>query len=120
MSRRSDEDDADAWLRFWLRFTAETDGARKHGVADLTSSAWRVLVHLATRPDQAEPIDLEALSEQCSISEASTSRALSDLEDVGYLTRRQSNRDGRLVERELTRAGRHALGKIVNAARSHR
>lgn len=107
--------DADAWL-IWLKFTVEIDRAAEHGVADLNGSAWRVLVHLATRSDQSEPIDIDALSKQCSLSPASISRALADLDEVGYLATRRSNVDGRLVERELTKAGRHALGKIKHAA----
>jgi DNA-binding MarR family transcriptional regulator len=108
---------ADAWLRFWLKFTVRIESAVESGAADLTPSAWRVLVALEIQPDDVE---IEALSELCGLSLATTYRCLADLEAVNYIRKRKSSRDARFVERELTKAGRHALGTIFHADGSPR
>lgn len=119
MGRRLDNS-ADAWLKFWLRFTSEVEGrgGTRKGVVRFRSPApWRVLAYLATLPPN-QAASVAAIREGAALPSATATRALSALEDAGYIVRRSPAGDSRVLDSELTEAGRQALGVLFHSARS--
>src|SRR4051794_10104078 len=89
--------------------------------SDLRPAEWMALRYLARANDQSRTAS--ALADFEANSRAAVSHIISRLEQGGYLTRRQSEEDGRSFGLEVTAKGQAALlhdpiGNLVRAVRS--
>lgn len=84
----------------------------KYGIS---IAEWRVLVNLAYS-DSASVRDIER---RVSMEKSKVSRAVSRLEDTGYLTKAVDGNDRRLLQLELTPAGRDLVCDLVPLAQAY-
>lgn len=118
MSRRSEEEYADA-LQLWLGFTlVVTERPSEFDIAELPLKCWLMLAHLAMQPHGRD--SMAKLREGFDVSENTLTRLVNELEGAGYLTRVPQREDHRSMDLQLTKEGYGALGKAIHAARSVR
>ena len=112
-----DSFDLDAFLPYQLAVLASRvsrEFAALYGARfDLSIAEWRVVAHLG----QKEAVSVREIHERVDMDKSKVSRAASRLEAAGYVTKRISESDRRLVELTLTAQGRAMHGEIVELAR---
>lgn len=81
----------------------------------INSSQWRVLSVLRAYG----PMSIGRIVETTLMEQPTTSRVVAQLERVGHVKRRLSDRDSRVAEISITAAGMEAFGGIVPAALKH-
>lgn len=74
----------------------------------ITVAEWRVVAHLS----QAEKVSIREVYRQVEMDKSKASRAAARLEKAGYVSKRVNESDRRLVELELTAAGRAMVAEI--------
>ena len=79
---------------------------------DISTSDWRVLVHLANSGG-ASVRDIEG---EVAMEKSKVSRATTRLEARGYVAKRQGSDDKRLVHLSLTPAGRRVMDELLPLA----
>lgn len=82
---------------------------------DISIAEWRVLVNLAYS-DSASVRDIER---RVSMEKSKVSRAVSRLEEAGYLTKSVDENDRRLLQLELTESGTEMVRDLVPLAQSY-
>ena len=75
--------------------------------------AGRVLVHL----NRCEKVSVREIHNCVNLEKSRVSRAVSRLEDAGFVSKVSDESDGRLVEISLSEQGRSVLEEILPAAR---
>ena len=112
-----DSFDLDAFLPYQLAVLASRvsrEFAALYGARfDLSIAEWRVVAHLG----QEEAVSVREIHERVDMDKSKVSRAASRLEAAGYVTKRISESDRRLVELTLTATGRAMHSEIVELAR---
>ncbi|WP_193142793.1 MULTISPECIES: MarR family winged helix-turn-helix transcriptional regulator [unclassified Meridianimarinicoccus] len=78
----------------------------------LSTPEWRVLAHVARR----EKMSVREIHDSVDLEKPSVSRAVAKLEQAGLLRKSTCDSDHRLVEIELTQAGREVFQRIVPEA----
>ena len=73
---------------------------------------WRVVAHLS----QGGPVSVREIHERVDMDKSRVSRAATRLEQAGYVSKREHAADRRLVELELTEAGRAMINEIAPMA----
>ncbi len=81
----------------------------------INSSQWRVLSVLRAYG----PMSIGGIVESTLMEQPTTSRVVAQLERVGHVKRRLSDRDSRVAEISITAAGMQAFEGIVPAALKH-
>ncbi len=79
------------------------------------ASEWRVMLDLAHKSGTSG----KSISHRWAMDKMAVSRAVSTLEHRGWIRRRQSSRDKRSKDLELTDSGRRAYENILPAANNH-
>lgn len=110
--------DLDAFLPYQLAVAAERvsrDFARLYSKRfGISIAEWRLLAHLG----QSGPMSIREIHERAGMEKSRISRAASRLETQGRITKKADPQDRRLVELDLTPAGRALLDEIVPVARA--
>jgi len=78
----------------------------------LTVPQWRVLVHLASGGD----VSVREIEARVALEKSKVSRAAARLEQTGYITKRASNTDRRLVRLSLTAKGVRLMTELLPLA----
>ena len=78
----------------------------------LTMPEWRVMVHVA----RCEKVSVREIHNCVNLEKPSVSRAVTKLVSAGLLAKTTSTQDQRLVEIELTKAGRRVLDELLPEA----
>lgn len=81
----------------------------------ITIAEWRVVAHL----NQAGAVSVREIHKRADMDKSKVSRAAARLEAAGYITKRPSPHDGRLVELTLTQQGRDMMAELVVLARAY-
>lgn len=79
----------------------------------LSIPEWRVLAHLA---QAKEPLSVREIHQRVDMDKSKISRAAARLERNGLVTKRENPQDRRLVDLELTEAGRDLYAAITPIA----
>lgn len=114
--------DADRWLDDFVpyhlyRVTNKLNARllKRLKTMRINSSQWRVLSVLRAYG----PMSIGRIVETTLMEQPTTSRVVAQLERVGHVKRRLSDRDSRVAEISITAAGMKAFGGIVPAALKH-
>ncbi|WP_306044321.1 MarR family winged helix-turn-helix transcriptional regulator [Nioella sp. MMSF_3534] len=78
----------------------------------LSRSEWRVLAHLS----QQTAVSVREISAQAALDKSKVSRAVSRLEEMGYISKTTSPADRRLVVLALTESGRGIINALTPIA----
>ena len=89
--------------------------SRELDKAGITIAEWRVLLELTLQPG----VSGQEISRRWAMDKMAISRAVSSLENRGWISRRQSVQDKRSLNLELTPAGQEAYERILPAANRH-
>lgn len=81
----------------------------------ISVAEWRVVAHLS----QSGTVSVREIHARVDMDKSKVSRAAARLETAGYLTKRQSATDKRLVELTLTDSGRQMVAEIAGLARAY-
>ncbi|MDJ0858451.1 MAG: MarR family transcriptional regulator [Dinoroseobacter sp.] len=81
----------------------------------ISIAEWRVVAHL----NQAGAVSVREIHKRADMDKSKVSRAASRLEAAGYITKRPSQNDGRLVELTLTPKGQEMMAQLVILARAY-
>lgn len=114
--------DADRWLDSFVpyhlyRVTNKLNARllKRLKTMRINSSQWRVLSVLRAYG----PMSIGQIVETTLLEQPTTSRVVAQMERVGHVARRLSDRDSRVAEISITSAGMEAFGAIVPAALKH-
>lgn len=81
----------------------------------LSRSEWRVVAHLS----QQTAVSVREIATQAELDKSKVSRAVSRLEEMGYITKTASPADRRLVVLALTDSGRAMVDALTPIAESY-
>lgn len=81
----------------------------------LSRSEWRVVAHLS----QQTAVSVREIAAQAELDKSKVSRAVSRLEQMGYITKKASPADRRLVVLALTESGRAMVDALTPIAESY-
>ena len=81
----------------------------------LTIPEWRVLAHLS----QAGTVSVREIQARVDMDKSKVSRAAARLEGAGLIAKRAHDTDKRLLDMQLTDAGRALMARILPIARSY-
>lgn len=80
---------------------------------DISIPEWRVVAHLS----QTEAVSVREIHLKVDMDKSKVSRAAARLEAAGYITKRESQVDRRLVDLQLTEKGRAMIAEITPIAK---
>jgi DNA-binding MarR family transcriptional regulator len=107
----------DSWLPYRLSFIVNHVSARLHTFCyerfGMSAAAWRVMAHLG---DDSQPMSAKDVAERAAMDSVSVTRALNQLEKLGFLIRRIDTEDRRRVTLRLSKKGQVAYEEIVPVA----
>lgn len=81
----------------------------------LSRSEWRVVAHLS----QQTAVSVREIAAQAELDKSKVSRAVSRLEEMGYIIKKSSSTDRRLVVLTLTDAGRAMIDALTPIAQGY-
>jgi DNA-binding MarR family transcriptional regulator len=81
----------------------------------ISIAEWRVVAHLS----QAGAVSVREIHERADMDKSKVSRAAARLEAAGYITKRPSSVDRRLVELALTPDGEAMMTELIAMARAY-
>lgn len=81
----------------------------------ISVAEWRVVAHLS----HAGAVSVREIHKYADMDKSKVSRAAARLQAAGYITKRPSQRDGRLVELALTPKGRDMMMELAALARTY-
>ena len=81
----------------------------------LSRSEWRVVAHLSQKP----AVSVREIASQAELDKSKVSRAVSRLEELGYITKESSATDRRLVVLSLTDSGRDMIDALTPIAEAY-
>ncbi len=81
----------------------------------LSRAEWRVVAHLS----QESAVSVREIHARVDMDKSKVSRAATRLEEAGYVTKRTSDTDRRLVELALTEQGRAMMAELTPLAQAY-
>lgn len=81
----------------------------------ISIAEWRVVAHI----NQAGAVSVREIHERADMDKSKVSRAAARLHAAGYITKRPSPEDRRLVELALTRKGEAMMTELIAMARAY-
>lgn len=106
----------DDFLPYLLSNAAETTGrafaAHYREAYGMSRAQWRIMAHLG----RGIPLTATDICTRAHLEKSKVSRAVSGLEEAGYLARSQSSKDRRAELLSLTEAGRRVHADLANHA----
>ena len=86
--------------------------AKRRAQHGLTTAEWRVMAHLS----QSDAVSIRDIQKKVAMEKPKVSRAASQLEASGLITKKEHASDGRLLELSLTSKGRKMMDDIIPSA----
>lgn len=115
MSKRKPAErlDLESSLLYHFAVVSSRIGSRVHAICSgqfgMSAQAWRVMAHVA----ELQPISAKEIGRRAAMDSVTLSRALSQLERLGYLERTIDVDDRRRIIVRLSRAGQRVYDKIA-------
>lgn len=107
----------DSWLPYRLSFIVNHVSARLNSFCSdrfgLSAASWRVMAHLG---NETEPLSAKDVAERAAMDSVSVTRALNQLDQLGFLIRKIDVEDRRRITLRLSKKGRSTYEEIVPVA----